>query len=99
MIKKQTIDAKGKIYTCPMHPEVKFNKSGTCPKCGMYLVETTAKKETTKIEIKKSVITIFGMHCASCAQTIENALQKTKGVKEANVNFATSKAYITHEVD
>jgi hypothetical protein len=26
------------IYTCPMHPEVKSDKPGTCPKCGMKLV-------------------------------------------------------------
>lgn len=26
------------IYTCPMHPEVKQNKPGACPKCGMRLV-------------------------------------------------------------
>lgn len=25
-------------YTCPMHPEVVKDKSGTCPKCGMTLV-------------------------------------------------------------
>jgi len=23
------------IYTCPMHPEVKSDKPGNCPKCGM----------------------------------------------------------------
>jgi len=28
-----------KVYTCPMHPEVKSDKPGICPKCGMYLVE------------------------------------------------------------
>ncbi len=28
------------MYTCPMHPEVKQDKPGTCPKCGMKLVET-----------------------------------------------------------
>jgi len=27
-----------KIYTCPMHPEVKSKKPGKCPKCGMNLV-------------------------------------------------------------
>jgi Cu2+-exporting ATPase len=27
-----------KIYTCPMHPEVKSPKPGSCPKCGMTLV-------------------------------------------------------------
>ncbi len=34
-----------KIYTCPMHQEVKQNKPGTCPKCGMRLVETEMKME------------------------------------------------------
>ncbi len=29
---------KTEIYTCPMHPEVKQSKPGTCPKCGMTLV-------------------------------------------------------------
>jgi len=27
------------IYTCTMHPEVKTDKPGVCPKCGMDLVE------------------------------------------------------------
>jgi heavy metal translocating P-type ATPase len=26
------------IYTCPMHPEVKSHKQGSCPRCGMTLV-------------------------------------------------------------
>jgi Heavy metal binding domain len=26
-------------YTCPMHPEIKSEKPGTCPKCGMELVK------------------------------------------------------------
>jgi hypothetical protein len=29
--------AAGTIYTCPMHPEVKMEKPGDCPKCGMKL--------------------------------------------------------------
>jgi hypothetical protein len=27
------------VYTCPMHPEVKSDKPGKCPKCGMTLVK------------------------------------------------------------
>mgnify|MGYP001403913912 CR=1 FL=1 len=27
----------GAIYTCPMHPEIRQNKPGSCPKCGMAL--------------------------------------------------------------
>ena len=26
------------VYTCPMHPEVRSDQPGTCPKCGMKLV-------------------------------------------------------------
>ena len=29
--------AQGRIYTCPMHPEVRQEGPGTCPKCGMAL--------------------------------------------------------------
>lgn len=36
---------KKTVYTCPMHPEVVSEKSGKCPKCGMFLVE---KKEDQK---------------------------------------------------
>jgi nitrous oxide reductase accessory protein NosL len=27
------------VYTCTMHPDVVSNTPGTCPKCGMDLVE------------------------------------------------------------
>ncbi len=29
--------AEETTYTCPMHPEVKSDKPGKCPKCGMNL--------------------------------------------------------------
>ncbi len=42
---------------------------------------------------------ISGMHCSSCAGLIEKSLLKTKGVQEANVNFATSKARIKFDTE
>jgi Cu+-exporting ATPase len=35
--KKETRVAKGTLYTCPMHPEVRQDHPGDCPKCGMPL--------------------------------------------------------------
>lgn len=29
--------SKGDIYTCPMHPEIRQDHPGDCPKCGMHL--------------------------------------------------------------
>ncbi len=31
------------VYTCPMHPEVRSDKPGSCPKCGMFLVPEETK--------------------------------------------------------
>ena len=36
---------------------------------------------------KKIIIRISGMDCANCAQSIEKALKKQKGVSSASVNF------------
>ena len=46
---KKEMNAKAadeEIYTCPMHPQIKENKPGNCPICGMALV----KKEFTSHE-------------------------------------------------
>jgi hypothetical protein len=32
-------EQKAVVYTCPMHPDVKSDKPGKCPKCGMDLVK------------------------------------------------------------
>lgn len=42
----------------------------------------------------ESNLVVTGMTCASCANSIEKALKKVHGVKEATVNFATEKLSI-----
>lgn len=44
--------------------------------------------------MKKEIISIEGMHCASCVSAIENALKKKDGVIEVKVNLSTEKAYL-----
>ncbi|HEX4946219.1 MAG TPA: multicopper oxidase domain-containing protein [Blastocatellia bacterium] len=34
--------SQAELYVCPMHPEVRSNKEGTCPKCNMKLVKQQA---------------------------------------------------------
>ncbi len=43
---------------------------------------------------QKTVLKIFGMHCASCAFNIESILKKEAGIKSANINFASEKLYL-----
>lgn len=47
--------------------------------------------------VKKIDLNITGMDCASCAISIEKALKKKEGVKNATVNFVTKKATVEYE--
>lgn len=40
---------------------------------------------------------VEGMHCASCAQTIERSLQKQAGVEDAQVNLVSEEARVTYD--
>ncbi len=42
----------------------------------------------------KHTYDIRGMHCASCALTIEKNLKKAPGIKSVNVNYATNQATV-----
>lgn len=47
--------------------------------------------------MKKESLKIKGMSCASCAQNIVIGLKKLKGIKWADVNFATKKAVFEYD--
>ncbi len=53
--------------------------------------------KNNKKNMKKIALVISGMHCVSCARTIEDRLKKLKGITKVNVNFASEKAYIEHD--
>ncbi len=48
-------------------------------------------------QAEKCVIGISGMHCATCANTIEKRLAKEKGIVSARVNFANEKAIVEYD--
>lgn len=47
--------------------------------------------------LTKINLSLFGMHCTSCAGLIEKSLKKVPGVSEAHVNFAAEKASINFD--
>ena len=59
--------------------------------------EDSAKEISEVIQKKKISLSIFGMHCSSCAGVIERSLKKVTGVTEAHVNFAAEKAVVTYD--
>ncbi len=48
-------------------------------------------------KMKKTKIKISGMHCVSCAMSIEWALEDVPGVKNSKVNFAKQIAEVEHD--
>ncbi|MBI2034928.1 MAG: heavy-metal-associated domain-containing protein [Candidatus Levybacteria bacterium] len=47
--------------------------------------------------IRKIVFKIEGMHCSSCAMTIDWALEETGGVKSAKTNYAKSQTEVAFD--
>lgn len=46
-------------YSCPMHPEVKSKKAGSCPKCGMTLKQKSAARDSASSDALNSASTRF----------------------------------------
>lgn len=57
-------------------------------------VLATTDNKTGNNANKRVSLSLFGMHCSSCANIIERQLKKVPGVKQANVNFSAEKASI-----
>jgi Cu+-exporting ATPase len=62
----------------------------------LHAIENRANKSMVT---DKAMIRINGMHCASCAQSVEKALRHEKGIISVTVNFATEKAVVEYDID
>jgi Cu+-exporting ATPase len=47
--------------------------------------------------MKKTELTISGMHCASCSTLLTRALSKAEGVSEVNVNYGTGRGTVVFD--
>ena len=64
------------LYTCSMHPDLKMDKAGKCPKCGMEL--SLSKKEDMKSAVTKNytcpvhadVISASSGKCPQCGKKL-----------------------------
>ena len=72
-------------YTCPMHPEVEQQGSGSCPKCGMALEPKGVPVVQTKVEytcpMHPEVVQDHPGSCPKCGMALE---PKTVTLEEKN---------------
>jgi P-type Cu+ transporter len=66
----QTASPSAVMYTCPMHPEVRVDHPGNCPKCGMALeaelpsLDATDNPELSDFRRRCSGTSCSGLRCA-----------------------------------
>lgn len=61
-------------------------------------LESPAPNMALNVNAKQRLnLSLFGMHCSSCANIIERSLKKVPGVKQASVNFAAEKASVAFD--
>ena len=87
----QTTDTNENIYTCPMHPEVRQDHPGDCPKCGMALEPVVAT-------VTSSTIYTCPMHpevqqdhpgdCPKCGMALEPMAGKVEEKNEDLIDMS-----------
>lgn len=59
--------------------------------------DTVASNRTTSEGFERIHIPILEMQCASCMTAIEKQIKKLPGIRKANVNYSTAKAYVEYD--
>jgi Cu(I)/Ag(I) efflux system membrane fusion protein len=78
---KAAVDAKKEIWTCSMHPQIRLEKPGKCPICGMELIllnqSTEGKEDSTAIHFSKEELEL--------ANVSTSIVSRQKPVKEVRL--------------
>ncbi len=71
----QQSQESGRLYTCPMHPEVERQGPGSCPKCGMALEPKTPVPATERTEytcpMHPEIVQDGPGSCPKCGMALE----------------------------
>jgi Cu(I)/Ag(I) efflux system membrane fusion protein len=82
-----------KYWVCPMHPEITQDHSGTCPICGMKLVEAgTSEIHMHGIQVNSATAQRMGVRLARIKQEVIGQTIQTYG----NVVIAEDKTFSVH---
>lgn len=78
----------GTVYTCPMHPEIRLDHPGSCPKCGMALEPIARTAEASRVEytcpMHPEVVQDHPGNCPKCGMALE---PRTVAVEEENAEL------------
>jgi Cu+-exporting ATPase len=91
-LKSVTTAPKASAYTCPMHPEVRQDRPGSCPKCGMALEPAIVAAPREKVEytcpMHPQIVRDAPGFCPICGMALE---PRTVSVEEENAELIEMK--------
>lgn len=67
-----------KEYSCPMHPDIKSDKPGKCPKCGMDLIVTERAVQTYSCPMHPEIVSDKPGKCSKCGMDLTLTQKKAK---------------------
>ncbi|WP_457668827.1 heavy metal translocating P-type ATPase [Thiolapillus sp.] len=78
----------GAVYTCPMHPEIRQDHPGSCPKCGMALERADVPQTSVLTEytcpMHPEIVQDHPGNCPKCGMALE---PRTVAVEEENAEL------------
>ncbi len=90
----EKVEEKGRMYTCPMHPEIVQDHPGSCPKCGMALEPMTPVLPASRTEyicpMHPEVVQDEPGSCPKCGMALESRIVSAEE-EEANPEYEDMK--------
>src|SRR6204780_3061989 len=85
-------------YTCPMHPEIRQDHPGSCPKCGMALEPVAPISSASKTEyvcpMHPQIVRSEPGNCPICGMTLEPRVVSAGGEKSPELADMTRRFWI-----
>ena len=87
------------LYTCPMHPEIRLNHPGSCPKCGMALEPVAPPRPVSKTEyvcpMHPQIVRSEPGNCPICGMTLEPRVVSAAEEKSPELARMTRRLWIS----
>src|SRR5581483_4115161 len=86
-------------YTCPMHPEVRHEGPGYCPKCGMALEPLSPLSPATKREwtcpMHPQIVREAPGDCPICGMALEPRVAAEAGPEDEELRAMTRRFWVS----
>ena len=101
---KTTEASKGTIWTCVMHLQIRMNKPGKCPICGMELVplgtKNTSQVDSASIHLSKEAAQLANVTTSVVTKNIPEKVVRLYGKVQANESlFQTQTAHVDGRIE